>query len=59
MPANKTIQCVDSVGGAFGSGILLRSTSCIHAVAAATKALKSSPLKRLPRCFAAIGLMGF
>jgi hypothetical protein len=24
------------VGGAFGSGILLRSTSCIHAVVAAT-----------------------
>ncbi|APU29833.1 phosphonate metabolism protein/1,5-bisphosphokinase (PRPP-forming) PhnN [Ectopseudomonas alcaliphila JAB1] len=31
------------VGGAFGSGIVLRSTSCIHAVAAATVAAKAPP----------------
>src|SRR5690606_40926305 len=31
------------VGGAFGSGILLRSTSCIPAVAAATLAAKAPP----------------
>ncbi|OEC36106.1 ribose 1,5-bisphosphokinase [Pseudomonas cuatrocienegasensis] len=31
------------VGGAFGSGILLRSTSCIPAVAAATVAAKAPP----------------
>ena len=51
MPANKAIKrmnpvevhsaLAESVGGAL----------------AATKALKSSPLKRLPRCVAAIDLM--
>jgi hypothetical protein len=59
MPANEAIKRMNPVGVAFGSGILLRSTSCIHAVVAATKVLKSSPIKRFPRCVAAIGLMGF
>ncbi|WP_296271404.1 hypothetical protein, partial [Pseudomonas sp. UBA6323] len=41
--APPTVRWILPVGGAFGSGILLRSTSCIHAVVAATGSGQSAP----------------
>ena len=53
MPANKAIKRMKSVGVAFGSGAV-----CGRGFSRDRNA-KSSPIKRFPRCVAAIGLMGF